>query len=124
MSCRRRTGIPCAPRSTRPGTECLGYPSSPTCCGSLGTSGAPSEPRNRDRDTTADLCRQRPPFYLRSFILQLLPPFPFALRRTHALSCPQLFASSMSTSTACCISSNDVHSRGECGLCSPVERFG
>src|SRR5262245_3069185 len=31
------------------------------------------------------------------------PPFRFALRRTHELSCPQLFASSMSTPTACCI---------------------
>src|SRR5437870_2820169 len=32
--------------------------------------------------------------------------------------------SSSSTRTAASISSKHVHSSGECGLCSPVERFG
>src|SRR5947208_4025728 len=36
----------------------------------------------------------------------------------------QTWTSSTSISTAAVISSRQVHSSGECGLCSPVEMFG
>src|SRR5262249_29710173 len=36
----------------------------------------------------------------------------------------QTWANSTKTRTACSISSRQVHSKGECGLCSPVKRFG